>query len=92
MSTPDEPPPDARRRPRPRVAMSGQLLHGIHRECADVVIRNLTDGGAKVRLTSTSGVRIQGPLVLRIASVDRPCAVAWQSGDEVGLRFDPAQG
>jgi len=68
--------------------MSGQLLHGIHRECADVVVRNLTDGGAKVRLTSTVGVTVQGRLVLRLATGDRPCVVAWQSGDEVGLRFD----
>lgn len=68
--------------------MSGQILHGMHRECADVVIRNLTDGGAKVRLTSTTGVQITGRLILRIASVDRACVVAWQSGDEVGLRFE----
>ena len=68
--------------------MSGQLVHGLHRECADVVIRNLTDGGAKVRMISTTGVRITGPLILRMASVDRACALAWQSGDEVGLRFE----
>lgn len=88
MTAPDAPPADARRRPRPRVAVKGQLLHGAHHECADVVVRNLTEGGAKVRLLATSGVRISGRLILRIAAVDRPCAVAWQSGDEVGLRFD----
>ncbi|GLS02511.1 hypothetical protein GCM10007859_25350 [Brevundimonas denitrificans] len=88
MTAPDAPTADARRRPRPRVAMRGQILHGMHRECADVVIRNLTDGGAKVRLTAATGVQITGPLTLRIASVDRPCVVAWQSGDEVGLRFE----
>lgn len=88
MTSPDAPPADARRRPRPRVAVKGQLLHGLHQETADVVVRNLTDGGAKVRLISTSCVQIRGRLVLRIAAVDRPCAVAWQSGDEVGLRFD----
>lgn len=88
MTESDAPPDDARRRPRPRTALRGQLLHGVHKECADVVVRNLTDGGAKVRLTAASGVRITGRLVLRIASIDRPCALAWQSGDEVGLRFD----
>ncbi len=88
MSVSDHPPAEARRRPRPRTAMSGQLLHGIHRESADVIVRNLTDGGAKVRLTASTGVQITGRLVLRIAAVDRPCAVAWRSGDEIGLRFD----
>jgi len=88
MSASGEPLPDARRRPRPRVAMKGQLLHGMHRECVDVVVRNLTGGGAKVRLVATGDVRIAPPLLLRIASIDRPCAVAWRAGDEVGLKFD----
>lgn len=83
-------PPDARRLPRPRVAMKGQLLHGIHREAADVVIRNLTEGGAKVRLTSTVNAAIGDRLVLRLPTGERPCVVAWKSGDEIGLRFDPA--
>lgn len=88
MTIPDGPPADARSRPRPRVAVKGQILYGVHQECADVVVRDLTGGGAKVRLTSASGVQITGRLILRIASVDRPCVVAWQSEDEVGLRFE----
>lgn len=88
IAAPDAPPADARHRPRPRVAVKGQILHGARHECADVVVRNLTDGGAKVRLVSTSDVQISGRLILRIAAVDRLCAVAWQSGDEVGLRSD----
>lgn len=68
--------------------MRGQILHGVHRECAEVVIRNLTEGGAKVRLVSTVGVAIRGRLVLRLDSGDRPGVVAWQSGNEIGLRFD----
>lgn len=70
--------------------MRGQLLHGIHRESVDVVVRNLTDGGAKVRLVATNSARIAPPLILRIASVDRPCALAWRAGDEVGLKFEQA--
>lgn len=88
MTDSDAPPADPRRRPRPRVAISGRILHGLHRESADVVVRNLTDGGAKVRLTAAAGVRISGPVVLRIDSLDRACVVAWRSGDELGLRFD----
>lgn len=72
--------------------MRGQLLHGMHRECAEVVVRNITDGGAKVRLIATGGVRIRAPLTLRIGSVDRRCAVAWQSDDEVGLKFEETPG
>lgn len=81
-------PPDARRLPRPRVAVSGQLLHGIHREAAEVIVRNLTEGGAKVRLKSAVSASIGDRLVLRLPTGDRPCVVAWQAGDEIGLRFD----
>lgn len=88
MIAPDDPPPDARRRPRPRTAVRGQLLHGIHRESLDVVIRNLTDGGAKVRLTVPNRMQITGGVVLRLPSGDRSGVVAWQAGDEVGLKFD----
>lgn len=88
MTDPDAPRPDARRRPRPRVAMRGRILHGLHRESADVVVRNLTDGGAKVRLTAGTEVQVSERLVLRIDSVDRACVVAWRSGDELGLRFE----
>jgi hypothetical protein len=90
MSVAQEPPPDSRRRPRPRVAMSGQIVHGIHGEVTDVVVRNLTDGGAKVRLTSTVGVIVKGRIVLRLVTGDRQGEVAWQAGNEVGLKFDQA--
>jgi hypothetical protein len=88
MTDSDAPPADPRRRPRPRVAMRGRILYGVHRETADVVVRNLTDGGAKVRLTAAAGVRVSDRMVLRIDSVDRACVVAWRSGDELGLRFE----
>lgn len=68
--------------------MRGQLLHGIHRECADVVVRNLTVDGAKLRLTAPSGLVFNGRLVLRLLSGDRVCGVVWQSGDELGVSFD----
>lgn len=68
--------------------MSGQIVHGFHREVIDVVVRNLTEGGAKVRLTSTVGVTVQGRVVLRLAEGERTGTVAWQAGNEVGLKFD----
>lgn len=68
--------------------MSGQIIHGFHGEIIDVVVRNLTEGGAKVRLTSVVGVMVHGRVVLRLTAGDRPGTVAWQSGNEVGLKFD----
>lgn len=88
MTAAVDPPPDPRRRPRPRVAVSGQIIHGLHREVTDVVVRNLTDGGAKVRLSAPNRMQITGRLVLRLPTGDRSGVVAWQSGQEVGLKFD----
>lgn len=70
--------------------MSGQIVHGLHREILDVVVRNLTDGGAKVRLLAPNRMQITGPLVLKLPAGDRRGVVAWQSGNEVGVKFDPA--
>lgn len=88
MTAPDDPSPDARRRPRPRVAVPGKIIYGIHHEVAEVVVRNLTEGGAKVRRKSIVNAAIGDRLVLRLATGDRPCVVAWLSGDEIGLRFN----
>lgn len=88
MTASDDPPQEARRKPRPRVAVRGKLIHGIHREVADVIVRNLTEGGAKVRLTSIVNATIGDRLVLRLPEGDRPSAVAWRTGDEIGLRFE----
>ena len=88
MVAPADPPSDTRRQPRPRVAISGRLLHGIHRETAEVIVRNLTEGGAKVRVQSAVSATVGDRLVLRLPTGDRPCLVAWRAGDEIGLRFD----
>jgi len=59
------------------------------REAHAVVVRNMHEGGAKVRLTSTRGVALSGAVVLKLAAGERDCTVVWQAGDEVGLRFSP---
>jgi hypothetical protein len=78
---------DNRRRERPRIAVTGQIVHGPMKETYAVVVRNMHEGGAKVRLTSTRGVTLSGPVVLKLTAGDRQCTVVWQAGDEVGLQF-----
>jgi hypothetical protein len=80
---------DNRRRERPRIAVTAQIVHGPTGETHAVVVRNMNEGGAKVRLTATRGVALSGSVVLKLASGERDCAVVWQSREEVGLRFLP---
>ena len=80
---------DHRRRERPRIAVTAQIIHGPMREAHAVVVRNMHEGGAKVRLTSTRGVTLSGQVVLKLTTGERDCTVVWQAGNEVGLRFSP---
>ncbi|WP_332654192.1 PilZ domain-containing protein [Brevundimonas sp.] len=80
---------DYRKRERPRIAVKAQLIHGPMKESHAVVVRNMHEGGAKVRLVDTRGLTFSGAVVLKLASGERECAVVWQKGDEVGLRFEP---
>ena len=59
------------------------------RESHAVVVRNMHEGGAKVRLTDTRGVTLSGAVVLKLPAGERDCTVVWQKGDEVGLQFTP---
>ncbi|HEY0600267.1 PilZ domain-containing protein [Brevundimonas sp.] len=80
---------DNRRRERRRIAVTAQIVYGPMRESHAVVVRNMHEGGAKVRLTATRGVTFSGRVVLKLETGDRCCAVVWQAGDEIGLQFLP---
>ena len=78
---------DNRRRERPRIAVTAQIVHGPLKESHAVVVRNMHEGGAKVRLTSSRGVILSGQVVLKLTAGERDCTVVWQEGNEVGLQF-----
>ena len=80
---------DHRKRERPRIAVTARIIHGPLKESHAVVVRNMHEGGAKVRLTDTRGLTFSGPAVLQLAGGQRDCTVVWQKGDELGLRFSP---
>ena len=80
---------DHRKRERPRIAVTARLIHGPMKESHAVVVRDLHEAGAKVRLVGTRGLIFSGAVVLKLASGERDCTVVWQKGDEVGLRFSP---
>ena len=59
------------------------------KESHAVVVRNMHEGGAKVRLTDTRNLTFSGRVVLKLAGAERDCTVVWQRGDELGLQFTP---
>jgi hypothetical protein len=80
-------PSDQRTRQRQRVLLSGKLLYGDADLTADCAIRDISPGGARVR--------IQGPIALpsrvRLIEVKTgrafDCEVVWRRMPELGLRF-----
>ena len=80
---------DYRNRERPRIVVTARIIHGPMKESHPVVIRNMHEGGAKVRLTETRGLTLSGSVVLKLPAGERACTVVWQKDDEVGLRFAP---
>lgn len=78
---------DQRARARRRVLLAGKLVYGDADLTMDCAIRDLSPGGARVR--------IQGPVALpsRLKLIEVKtgrafdCEVAWRRMPEVGLRF-----
>ena len=82
--------PKPRARPRRRTLLSGVIVHGPHSFTTDCAVRDLSEGGARVRL---AGLTLLGePLLLLIPSLDQAYAarVAWREGLSCGLVLERA--
>jgi PilZ domain len=79
-------PPDRRRHLRTEVRRSARLVYGPHGYSVDCIVRDLSDGGARLELASE-------PMLPReILLVDptggtTPARIVWRSGRDIGLQF-----
>lgn len=71
---------------RPRTALECEVVHGQWRERHAGTVRNIHEGGARVRI-SCRPEDVTEPVELRVGGRVYPAAVAWRSEREVGLRF-----
>lgn len=58
------------------------------RSTIDCVLRNLSDSGARLRVTSPLGVPDQFELLLLTDKTTHACRVVWRSANEMGVAFD----
>ncbi|AVF02778.1 MAG: hypothetical protein Devi2KO_02500 [Devosia indica] len=71
---------------RHRTLKSGKIVFNDGRSTFDCVIRNLSDTGAKLTVTSAFGVPQR--FVLAMADGRKlDCELAWHSETEIGVRF-----
>lgn len=77
----------APRAPRRRTLLAGVVIHGAAAVTNDCAVRDVSDGGARIRLASLA--YLARPLVLLIPSFDsaHEAEVVWQTGREIGLKF-----
>jgi hypothetical protein len=76
-----------RRAARHRVLLSGVVAHGPAGMTLDCAVRDLSETGARIRLTSPED--IWPPVALLILKTDKAyeAQIAWRHDNEVGLNF-----
>lgn len=77
---------DKRLSPRRTTAIPAQIVFAGGRKRVDCIIRNLSDGGAKLEVAAVAGLPNSFDLV---APGHRPhaCRVAWRALREMGVQF-----
>ena len=78
---------ERRHRSRARSLLSGRLFLADKGSTADCVVRNLSDEGARVRVSAAIRVTQEVGLLMIRDGVYFDAELAWRSGDEAGLTF-----
>jgi len=54
-----------------------------------VLLRDLSDTGARMRLVSPGTIPDRFKLVAPLEKIDADCVVVWRRGSDCGVRFEP---
>lgn len=76
-----------RSRPRTRTFKSGRLVFNDGRSTLDCVVRNISEGGAKLSFNQVAAI----PDVFQISLSDgakKTCRIVWRKSLDVGVSFD----
>ncbi|WP_281180583.1 PilZ domain-containing protein [Devosia elaeis] len=73
---------------RRRVLKQARMSFNGGRSTIDCVLRNLSDTGARLKVTSPLGVPDRFELVLLTDKRTLACRVVWRSAEEIGVVFD----
>ncbi len=72
---------------RQRVLLAGRLVYGDAHLTLDCAIRDLSDGGARIRLASPVLLPAQVWLIEVRSATAFSCEVAWRRAPEFGVKF-----
>jgi hypothetical protein len=79
---------DKRRAHRSRVLRGGTIFYHRLGTTIDCTVRNLSDMGACLMVTSPIGIPNQFELVLDRDKALRHCRVVWHRADRIGVTFE----
>lgn len=77
---------ERRKYPRTRVLKGAKIVLGAT-SVLNCVVRDLTNGGARVRITNAANLPAEVAITLDGGRTCRPCQVAWRTLGETGLQF-----
>jgi hypothetical protein len=77
---------ERRKYPRTRVLKGAKIVLGAT-SVLDCVVRDLTNGGARVKIPNAVDIPEDAAITLDGGRTCRPCHVAWRGLDETGLDF-----
>ncbi|BCM85837.1 PilZ domain-containing protein [Methylobacterium indicum] len=84
---PESPEPDARRHPRYVTSMPATILLSLY-DHIPCVIRDLSDGGARIGLSPRYALTDRFWIVTRHAEITRRVRLVWRHGEFAGIAFD----
>jgi PilZ domain len=73
-----------------RVLKGAKIVLGTS-SLLDCVVRNLTSGGARIKIPNATSLPKEFLLTFDGGRTYRPCRVAWNTFDEVGVEFSDRQ-
>ncbi|WP_338722584.1 PilZ domain-containing protein [Devosia sp. XK-2] len=77
---------DERKTQRHRTLKGGKIVFNDRRSVYDCTVRNLSETGAKLAVTSTLGIPQRFALTLADGR-NFDCEIAWHTETEIGVRF-----
>ena len=83
---------DRRTRKRTRMMRNAKLIVPRRSSVISCTVQNITGGGACLRLANTFGVPDTFELTFEHGRTRRACRVVWRTGDQLGVKFEAAEG
>ena len=82
--------PDRRSARRNRTLKGGRIIFNAGFSAFECTVRDITPGGAKLRLGEATGVPSHFELGVEHGQPRRKCTVRWRAGSTLGVSFDDA--